>query len=74
MLIFYTLAGLAAAYYAYRLASYAGVGVAFVAALIINGASPQGLLQSQNFLQFIVVGMAVFLVLIYLGNRRADRR
>lgn len=74
MLILYTVAGLAAAYYAYRLAGYAAVGLAFVAGLIIDGAAPQEFLQSQGFLQSIVVGMAVFLVLIYLGNRRTSRR
>jgi molecular chaperone DnaJ len=68
MQILYLLAGLVAAYFAYRSAGYAAVGLTFVAALVVSGADgPEGLLQ------FITLGIGVVLVLIYLGNRRNRR-
>ena len=69
MPVIYTLVGLVAAYFAYRAAGYWGVALVFVAALVVGGqGGPVGLLQ------FATVGIALLLLVIYLGNRRAVRR
>src|SRR3712207_8069616 len=45
--ILYTLVGLVTAYFAFRSAGYAGLGLVFVAALVVGGQGPpEGLLQS----------------------------
>jgi hypothetical protein len=67
MPVLYTLAGLVAAYLAYRAAGYAALALVFVAALVVGG---QG--GPENFLQFVTVGIIVLLVVMYLGNRRDD--
>ncbi|MCD6054221.1 MAG: heat shock protein DnaJ-like protein [Rubrobacteraceae bacterium] len=51
-------------YFAYRAAGYAALALAFVAAIVVGGQGPEGLLQ------FATVGIIVFLVVVYLGNRR----
>ncbi len=63
--ILYALVGLVAAYFAYRAAGYAGLGLVFVAALIVGG---QG--GPEAFLQFTTLGIIILLVAIWLGNRR----
>ncbi len=66
MPLVYTLVGLLAAYFAYRAAGYWGVALVFVAALVVGGqGGPVGLLQ------FATLGIALLLLAIYLGNRRA---
>ncbi len=65
MPLLYTLAGLVAAYFAYRTAGYAALALVFVAALVVGG---QG--GPENFLQFVTVGIIILLVVMYLGNRR----
>ncbi|MGH3146804.1 MAG: J domain-containing protein [Rubrobacter sp.] len=65
MPILYSLAGLVAAYFAFRAAGYAALALVFVAALVVGG---QG--GPENFLQFVTVGIIVLLVMMYLGNRR----
>ncbi len=74
MPILYTLVGLAAAYFAYRSAGWAGIALVFVAALVVGGSG-----GPPRLVQFSVVGIVILLVLIYLGTRRAraswrDRR
>lgn len=65
MPILYTLAGLLAAYFAYRAAGYAALALVFVAALVVGGqGGPEGLLQ------FVTAGIVLLLVAIWLGNRR----
>jgi molecular chaperone DnaJ len=64
MPILYSLVGLVVAYFAYRAAGYAALALAFVAALVVGGQGPTGLLQ------FVTVGIIVLLVVVYLGNRR----
>ena len=64
MPILYSLVGLVVAYFAFRAAGYAALALAFVAALVVGGQGPEGLLQ------FATVGIIVLLVVIYLGNRR----
>lgn len=65
MPVLYTLAGLLAAYFAYRGAGYAALALVFVAALVVGGqGGPEGLLQ------FLAVGIVLLLVAIWLGNRR----
>ena len=64
MPILYSLVGLAVAYFAFRAAGYAALALAFVAALVVGGQGPEGLLQ------FVTVGIIVLLVVVYLGNRR----
>jgi len=64
MTILYTLVGLVVAYFAFRAAGYAALALAFVAALVVGGQGPEGLLQ------FVTVGIIVLLVVVYLGNRR----
>jgi len=67
MFILYTLVGLVAGYLAYRAAGWAGLGLVFVAALVVGGqGDPVGLLQ------FVTAGIVVLLVVIWLGNRRDD--
>ncbi|MDN5697968.1 MAG: J domain-containing protein [Rubrobacter sp.] len=73
MFILYTIVGLACAFYAYRLAGYAGLGLAFIAALIISQSTPTED-SLESFLQFGVVGIIVLLALIYMGNRRDAAR
>ena len=63
--VLYVLVGLVAAYFAYRAAGYAGLGLAFVAVLVVGGqGGPEGLLQ------FGTLGIILLLVAIWLGNRR----
>jgi molecular chaperone DnaJ len=64
MAILYSLVGLVVAYFAFRAAGYAALALTFVAALVVGGQGPDGLLQ------FVTVGIIVVLVVIYLGNRR----
>jgi molecular chaperone DnaJ len=64
MPILYSLVGLVVAYFAFRAAGYAALALAFVAALVVGGQGPEGLLQ------FATVGIIVLLVVIYRGNRR----
>ena len=64
MPLLYSLVGLGVAYFAYRAAGYAALALAFVAAIVVGGQGPEGLLQ------FATVGIIVFLVVVYLGNRR----
>ncbi len=63
--IVYTLVGLVPAYFAYRAAGYAGLGLVFVAALVVGGQGPP-----EGLLQFGTLGMVILLVVIWLGNRR----
>ena len=64
MPIFYTLAGLVLAYFAYRAGGYGAVALVFVAGLVASGQGPEGLLQ------FVTLGIIVLLVVIWLGSRR----
>jgi hypothetical protein len=64
MPVLYSLVGLLVAYFAFRTAGYAALALAFVAALVVGGQGPTGLLQ------FVTVGIIVLLVAVYLGNRR----
>src|ERR687897_959900 len=64
MPLLYSLVGLGVAYFAYRAAGYAALALAFVAAIVVGGQGPEGLLQ------FATVGIIVFLVVVSLGNRR----
>jgi len=65
MLIVYILAGLLAAYFAYRAAGWAGIALVFVAALVVGGSGgPEGLVR------FATLGIILLLVVIYLGSRR----
>jgi len=64
MPILYSLVGLVVAYFAFRAAGYAALALAFVAALVVGGQGPEGLLQ------FVTVGIIVLLVVVFLGNRR----
>ena len=69
MFLPYTLVGLLAAYFAYRAAGWAALALVFVAALVVGGSGgPAGLLQ------FITLGILLLLAVIYLGNRRNERR
>ena len=65
MFIVYTLAGLVAGYLAFRSAGWAGLALAFVAALVVGG---QG--EPASLLRFATLGVVVLLVVIWLGNRR----
>jgi molecular chaperone DnaJ len=65
MPIVYILAGLLAAYFAYRAAGWAGIALVFVAALVVGGSGgPEGLVP------FATLGIIMLLVVIYLGSRR----
>src|SRR5215212_2147829 len=64
MPILYSLVGLVVAYFAFRAAGYAALALTFVAALVVGGQGPEGLLQ------FATLGILVLLVVVYLGNRR----
>jgi molecular chaperone DnaJ len=64
MPVLYSLVGLVVAYFAFRAAGYAALALVFVAALVVGGQGPTGLLQ------FATVGIIVLLVVVYLGNRR----
>src|SRR5918911_2842476 len=64
MPILYSLVGLVVAYFAFRAAGYAALALVFVAALVVGGQGPEGLLQ------FATVGIIVLLVVVFLGNRR----
>jgi molecular chaperone DnaJ len=64
MPILYSLVGLVVAYFTFRAAGYAALALAFVAALVVGGQGPDGLLQ------FATVGIIALLVVVYLGNRR----
>jgi hypothetical protein len=63
--ILYTLVGLLVAYFAFRAAGYAALGLVFVAVLAIGA---QGL--PEGLLQFGTLGIILLLVAIWLGNRR----
>ena len=63
--ILYTLVGLVTAYFAYRAAGYAGLGLVFVAALVVGNQGP-----AEGLLQFGTLGIVILLVVIWLGNRR----
>ncbi len=65
MFILYTLVGLVAGYLAFRAAGWAGLGLVFVAALVVGGQN-----GPENLLQFVTLGIIVLLVVIWLGNRR----
>lgn len=65
MFILYTAVGLGAAYFSYRSAGYWAVALVFVAALIVGGRG-----GPESLLQFATVGIGLFLLVIYLGNRR----
>lgn len=74
MFILYTVVGVVAAFYAYRLAGYAGLGLVFIAALIVSQSAPDtGGTTLDGFLQAGIVGIIFLLALIYLGNRREAR-
>ena len=64
MPVLYSLVGLVVAYFAFRAAGYAALALTFVAAIVVGGQGPEGLLQ------FATVGIIVLLVVVYLGNRR----
>src|ERR687895_1264348 len=64
MPILYSLVGLVVAYFTFKAAGYAALALAFVAALVVGGQGPEGLLQ------FVTVGIIVLLVVVSLGNRR----
>jgi molecular chaperone DnaJ len=65
MWILYTLAGLLSAYFAYKAAGWAAVGLVFVAALVVGGSGgPEGLVQ------FAAVGIGLLVAIILLGRRR----
>jgi molecular chaperone DnaJ len=64
MPVLYSLVGLVVAYFAFRAAGYAALALAFVAAIVVGGQGPTGLLQ------FATVGIIALLVVVYLGNRR----
>lgn len=64
MPILYSLVGLVVAYFTFRAAGYAALALVFVAALVVGGQGPEGLLQ------FTTVGIIILLVVVYLGNRR----
>jgi molecular chaperone DnaJ len=64
MPILYSLVGLVVAYFAFRAAGYAALALAFVAALVVGGQGPEGLLQ------FATVGIVILLGVVFLGNRR----
>jgi len=65
MFILYTLVGLVAGYLAFRAAGWAGLGLVFVAALVVGG---QG--QPESLLRFATLGIVVLLAVIWLGIRR----
>ena len=72
--ILYSVVGFVATYFAYRAAGWAGVALVFVAALVVGGSGGPGRLAP-----FATLGIALLLVAIYLGKRRAraswrDRR
>ncbi len=71
--ILYTIVGLACAFYGYWLAGYAGLGLVFIAALIISQSTPPEE-PLEGFLQFGILGVIVLLALIYMGNRRDAAR
>lgn len=74
MFVLYTAVGVVTAFYAYRLAGYAGLGLVFIAALIVSQSAPDaGEQLLQGFLQYGIVGIILLLALIYLGNRREAR-
>lgn len=70
MFIFYTLTGLAAAYFAFRAAGYWGVALVFLSALVVGGEMP----EDSLLLQPAVVGIGLLLLVIYLGKRRDQNR
>ena len=73
MFIFYTLTGLAVAYFTYRAGGYAALALAFLGLLIVGQrGGPSGGGDPQGMLQFGVLGMLLLLVLIYLGKRRDE--
>lgn len=67
MFILYTLVGLVSAYFAFRAAGYWAVALVFVAALVVGGSG-----GPTNLLQFGTVGIALLLIVIYLGKRRGE--
>ena len=69
MPIVYILAGLVAAYFAFRAAGYAAVGLVFLAALVVGGSG-----GPETLLQFTTLGIIILLVVIWLGKRRDRAR
>src|SRR5215210_900588 len=65
MKVFYTLAGLLGAYFAYRAAGWGGMALVFVAALVVGGSGGPG-----GLTRYVTVGILMLLVVIYLGSRR----
>ena len=68
MFVPYTLVGLLAAYFAYKAAGWAALVLVFVAALVVGGSG-----GPESLLQFVALGIALLLAVIYLGNRRDER-
>ena len=65
----YAAVGLVASYLAFRYAGYVAVALVFIAALVVGqSGGPQGLLQ------FAALGIIIFLLWIYLCNRREQSR
>ena len=65
MPLLYLAAGILASYFGYRAAGYVAVALVFIAALVVGGSGgPSGMLQ------YITLGIVLFLVWIYLGVRR----
>ena len=65
MFVFYTLAGLLSAYFAYKAAGWVAVGLVFVAALVVGGSGgPEGLTQ------YAAAGIVVLVVVVLIGQRR----
>ena len=65
MWVLYALAGLLAAYFAYRAAGWAGLALVFVAALVVGGSG-----GPERLVQFTTLGIALLLAEIFLGSRR----
>lgn len=68
MFVPYTVVGLLAAYFAYRAAGWAALALVFVAALVVGGSG-----GPESLLQFVALGIALLLAVVYLGNRRDER-
>ncbi len=68
MFVPYTLVGLLAAYFAYKAAGWAALVLVFVAALVVGGSG-----GPESLLQFVALGIALLLAVVYLGNRRDER-
>lgn len=69
MPVLYALVGFVASYFTFRYAGYVAVALVFVSALVVGGrGGPEGLMQ------FGTLGILIFLLWIYLGNRREQSR